>query len=105
MKRRWRRNRLVTEWLPPYCTDAPILTRLMNIIMDALVSCRRINYVPCLDDYTDASLAITVALQISGVQVTYILERIMLLRGYLETIRTSQRTAFTCMAFLNMMCN
>lgn len=80
---------LVTEWLPLYCTDAPNLARLMNIIMDALVSCRRINCVLCVDHYTEASLTITVAIRISGVQVTYILDSIVLLRDFLVTIRTA----------------
>lgn len=56
----------------------------MKVIMDALVSCCHINYLTCIDDYTDASRTITVALRIC-VQATYIV------RGYLATTRTAQR--------------
>lgn len=67
--------------------------------MEALFNCRRINCLACVNDYTDASLTITVALWISGVQVAYILDSIVLLGGNLVTIRTAQGLAFTCLAF------
>ena len=76
----------LTEWLQLYFTDAPNLAWLMKIFMDALVSCRCINCVLSVDDYTESSLTINVAFRISDVQVTYILDSIMLLRGYLVTI-------------------
>ncbi len=95
-KRRQQCNKLVAEWLPLFFTDALNLVRLMKFIMDALVSCRRINYLTSVNDYTDASRTITAALRISGVQVTYILDSIVLLRSYPATTRTVQRSAFTC---------
>lgn len=56
--------------------------------MDALAGGRRIKCLTCEDDLTKEYLTIIAAFDISGVQVTRILDSIALFRGYPATIRT-----------------
>ena len=48
----------------------------MNIFMDVLAAGRRIKCLTCADDFTSEFLTVSVAFEISGVQVTRILDRI-----------------------------
>ncbi len=66
--------------------------------MDALANGRRIKCLLCVGDLTTECLTITIAFGISGVQVTRILNRIALFRGYPATIRKDQGPEFTCHA-------
>jgi putative transposase len=70
----------------------------MDFVMDALASGRRLKYLTCADDFTKKCMTITAAFGISGVQVTHILDSIVLFRGYPATIRTDQGPEFTCRA-------
>ena len=70
----------------------------MDYVMDALANGRRIKCLTCVDDFTKECLTVTVAFDISGVQVTRILDSIALFRGYPTTIRTDQGPEFTCRA-------
>lgn len=96
IKRRRRRKGLATERLPLLRPAAPNLTWSMDFVMDALATGRRIKCLTCVDDFTKESLTVTVAFEISGVQVTRILNSIALFRGYPATIRTDQGPEFTC---------
>ena len=66
--------------------------------MDALANGRRLKCLTCVDDFTKECLTLTAAFGISGIQVTRILDRIALFRGYPTTIRTVQGPEFTCRA-------
>ena len=98
VKRRRRRKGRATERFPLLWPDAPNLKWLMDFIMDALPNGCRIKCLTCVDDFTKECLTITAAFGISGVQVTRILDRIALFRGYPATIRTDQGPEFTCRA-------
>ena len=98
VKRRRRRKGLATERLPLLRPKAPNLTWSMDFVMDALATGRRIKCLTCVDDFTKECLTVTIALGISGVQVTRILDSIALFRGYPVTIRTDQGPEFTCRA-------
>lgn len=67
--------------------------------MDALAIGRRIKCLICVDDFTKECLTVTVTFGISGVQVTRILDSIVLFRSYPATIRTDQGPEFTSRAF------
>ncbi len=97
-KRRRRRKGLETERFPLLPPDAPNLTWSMDFVMDALANGRRIRYLTCVNDFTEEYLTITAAFGITGVQVTRILDSIVLFRGYPTTIRTDQGPEFTCRA-------
>lgn len=70
--------------------------------MDALATGRRIKCLTCVYDFTKERLTITIVFGISGVQVTRILDRIALFRGYPATIITDQGPDFTCRALDNV---
>ncbi|MCS3432164.1 hypothetical protein M2387_002720 [Klebsiella sp. BIGb0407] len=74
------------------------MTRSMGFVIDALTASRRIKCLTCVDDFTKEWLTITAAFGISGVQVTLILDRIMLFRGYPATIRIVQGPEFASYA-------
>lgn len=59
----------------------PNLTWLMDFVMDALATGRRIKCLTCVDDFTEECLTIITTFGISGVQVTRILDSIALCRG------------------------
>jgi putative transposase len=84
--------------LPLLGPDAPYLNWSMDFVMNALATCRRIECLTCVDDFTKECLAITAAFGISGGQVTRVLDSIALFRGYPTTIRTDQGPEFTCRA-------
>jgi putative transposase len=88
VKRRRRRKGLATERMPLLRPAAPNLTWSIDFVMDARATGRRIKCLTCVDDFTKEYLTITTAFGISGVQVTRILDRIALFRGYPATIRT-----------------
>ncbi|WP_223284357.1 integrase core domain-containing protein [Kosakonia sp. SMBL-WEM22] len=93
-----RREGLAIERLPLLRPAAPNMTWSKDFVMDALATVRRIKCLTCVDDLTKECLTVTVALGISGVQVTHILDSISLFRGYPATIRTDQGPEFTCRA-------
>lgn len=62
----------------------------MSFVIDALASARRIKCLTYVDDFAKEYQTITAAFGISGVQVTRILDRIALFRGYPALIRTDQ---------------
>lgn len=74
------------------------LTWSMEFVIDALATGRRIKCLICVNDFTKECLTVTAAFDISGIQVTRILDSIALFRGYLATIRIDQRPEFTCRA-------
>lgn len=78
VKRRRRRKRLATERLPLLRATAPNLTWSMDFVMDALATGRRIKCLTCVDDFTKECLTVTVAIEISDVHVTRILDSIAL---------------------------
>lgn len=98
VKRRRRRKGLATEHLLLPRPAAPNLTWSMDFVIDVLATGRRIKCLNCVDDFTKECLTVTVAFEISGVQVTLILDSIALFRGYPATIRTGQGPEFTCLA-------
>lgn len=67
VKRRRRRIGLATEYLRLLRPAVPNLTRLMDFVIDALASGRRINCQTCVDDFTKECLIIITAFGISGV--------------------------------------
>jgi len=77
---------------------APNLAWSKDFVIDALASGRRIKCLTCVNDFTKECLTIITAFGISGVQVTRILDRIALFRGYPATIRTDMGPEFTCRA-------
>lgn len=81
LERRRRRKVLATERFPLLRPDAPKLTWSMDFVMDALSNGRRIKCLTCVDDFKKECLTITVAFDISGVQVTRILDSIAVFRG------------------------
>ena len=98
VKHRRRRKGLATERLPLLRPAAPNLTWSMDFAMDTLATGPRIKCLTYVDDFTKECLTITIAIGISGVQVTRILDSIALFRGYPATIRTDQGPEFTCCA-------
>lgn len=96
VKRRRRRKGLATDHLPLLCPATPNLTWSMDLVMGVLASGLRIKCLTCADDFTKECLTIITAFGIAGVQVTRILYRIALFRGYPATIRTDQGPEFTC---------
>ena len=70
----------------------------MDFIIVALDTGRRIKRLTCVDDLTKECLTVTVAFEISGVQVTRNLDSIALFRAYPATIRNDQGREFTCRA-------
>jgi len=60
---------------------------------------RRIKCLTCVEDFTKECVTVAVAFGISGMQATYILDSIVLFRGYPATIRTNQEPEFTYRAF------
>ena len=70
VKRRRRRKGLATERFPLLRPDMPNLTWLMNFVVDALATGRRIKCLNCVDDFMKECVMITTALGILGVQVT-----------------------------------
>ncbi len=98
VKRRRRRKGLATERFPLLRQDATNLTWSMDFVTDAVANGCRIKCLTCMDDFTNECLTITAAFDISGVQVTRILDSIALFRGYPATIGTDQGPEFTCRA-------
>jgi transposase InsO family protein len=78
VKYRQCRKGLVTERLPLLRPAAPNLTWSMDFVMDALANERRITGLTCVDVFTKECLVVTVACGILGVQVTRILDSIVL---------------------------
>ncbi|EOC3070239.1 IS3 family transposase [Cronobacter malonaticus] len=98
VKRRRRRKGLTTERLPLFRPAAPNLTWSMDFVMDAFATCRRIQCLTCVDEFTKECLTITIVFGISDVHHKRILDSIALFRGYPATIRTDQGPEFTCRA-------
>ncbi len=74
----------------------------MSFVMDALACARRIKCLTYVDDFAKEYQTITAAFEISGVQVTCILDRIALFRGYPVLIRTDQDAVRRINGPLNM---
>lgn len=89
------REGLATERLPLLRPAAPNLTWSTDFVIDALVTCRGIKCLTCVDDFTKEYLTINIEFGIAGVQVKRILDSIPLFRGYPATIRTDQGSEFT----------
>ena len=87
--RRGRRVR-VTERLPLLRLAAPGLSWSPYFVMDAQASWRRIKCYICVDDFTNEYLSVSLTSGISGMQVTRILDSIVLFHGYPVTLRPDQ---------------
>lgn len=98
VRRRKRKKGIAVERDPLVLPDFPNEVWSMDFVMDQLANGNRLKLLTIVDDFTKESVEIVAGRSITGEDLTEILDRVCLFRGFPAAIRTDQGPEFTSRA-------